>query len=98
MLAVGAGLGLPLVVAARATTSFRYFVTRNGWNPAQPLTRAALDPQPFLTQNYGGRQPPSTVSHPATLPAKQGRHLILAVWDIADTGNAFCSCADVDFG
>ncbi|GAA3926851.1 lytic polysaccharide monooxygenase [Actinomadura viridis] len=86
------------LTAVHATTSFRYFVTRNGWDPSAPLTRAALDPQPFLTRNYGGQRPPSTVSHPATLPAKQGRHLILAVWDIADTPNAFYSCADVDFG
>ncbi|GAA2413531.1 lytic polysaccharide monooxygenase [Actinomadura vinacea] len=86
------------LTAAHATTSFRYFITRNGWNPAQPLTRAALEPQPFLTQNYDGRQPPSNASHPGRLPAKQGRHLILAVWDIADTGNAFYLCSDVTFG
>ena len=28
---------------------------------------------------------------------KSGRHLIYAVWDIADTSNAFYSCADVTF-
>ncbi|NYE13729.1 lytic polysaccharide monooxygenase [Actinomadura citrea] len=27
-----------------------------------------------------------------------GRHLLLAVWDIGDTGNAFCQCSDLDFG
>nr|WP_308404804.1 lytic polysaccharide monooxygenase [Streptomyces sp. XM4011] len=27
---------------------------------------------------------------------RPGRHLILAVWDVADTGNAFYSCSDVD--
>ena len=26
------------LTAAHATTSFRYFVTKNGWNPSRPLT------------------------------------------------------------
>ncbi|WP_067814454.1 lytic polysaccharide monooxygenase auxiliary activity family 9 protein [Actinomadura kijaniata] len=86
------------LTAPHATTSFRYFVTRDGWSPSQRLTRAALESQPFLRRDYGGQRPPSTVSHPGTLPAKRGRHLILAVWDIADTANAFYSCADVNFG
>ncbi|WP_199430731.1 lytic polysaccharide monooxygenase auxiliary activity family 9 protein [Qaidamihabitans albus] len=86
------------LTAAHATTSFRYFVTRNGWNPNQALTRAQLEPAPFLTVDMGGQRPPFTVRHSGTLPAgKSGRHLIFAVWDIADTGNAFYSCADVNF-
>ena len=66
---------------------------------AQPLTRSALEPEPFLTVDFGGQRPPFTVTHTGTLPAgKSGRHLIYGVWDIADTGNAFYSCADVTFG
>ncbi|HEY4457673.1 MAG TPA: lytic polysaccharide monooxygenase [Pseudonocardiaceae bacterium] len=30
-------------------------------------------------------------------PIRSGRALILGGWDIADTGNAFYSCADVMF-
>ncbi|PRX47850.1 chitin-binding protein [Prauserella shujinwangii] len=86
------------LTAAHATTSFRYFVTKNGWNPNQPLTRSQLELTPFLTVNMGGQRPPFTVSHSGRLPSgKSGRHLIFAVWDIADTGNAFYSCADVNF-
>ncbi|MFI0407956.1 lytic polysaccharide monooxygenase [Actinomadura sp. 3N508] len=81
-----------------ATTSWHYYITKDGWDPTQPLTRAALEPEPLANVSGGGRRPPSTVSHQAVLPAKQGRHLILAVWDIADTGNAFYQCSDVDFG
>jgi predicted carbohydrate-binding protein with CBM5 and CBM33 domain len=95
----GAGFTFTWHLTARhATTSFRYFVTRDGYNPSQPLTRSALEATPFLTVNGNNQQPPSDVSHPATLPNKSGRHLILSVWDIADTGNAFYQCADVDFG
>ncbi|MGW6567400.1 lytic polysaccharide monooxygenase auxiliary activity family 9 protein [Streptomyces sp. NPDC054975] len=84
--------------ARHSTTDFKYYITKNGWNGTQKLTRAALDPQPFLTVPYNNAQPPATLSHAGTLPAgKTGRHLILAVWTIADTGNAFYACSDVRF-
>jgi chitin-binding protein len=86
------------LTAAHATTSFRYFVTKNGWNPSAPLTRAQLESTPFLTVPFNGARPPFTVTHSGNLPAgKSGRHLIYAVWDIADTANAFYSCSDVAF-
>ncbi|MEU7280919.1 lytic polysaccharide monooxygenase auxiliary activity family 9 protein [Streptomyces sp. NPDC045431] len=84
--------------ARHRTTDFKYYITRNGWNSSAPLTRAALDPQPFLTVPYNAQQPPSTLAHSGTIPSgKTGRHLILAVWTIADTGNAFYACSDVQF-
>jgi chitin-binding protein len=46
----------------------------------------------------GGRQPSNPTVHSGTLPQRTGRHILLAVWDIADTGNAFYQCSDVDFG
>ncbi|MCP2169069.1 lytic polysaccharide monooxygenase auxiliary activity family 9 protein [Goodfellowiella coeruleoviolacea] len=86
------------LTAPHATSSFRYYITKNGWNPSAPLTRAQLETTPFLTVNMNGQRPGYTVSHPGTLPAgKSGRHLIFSVWDIADTGNAFYQCADVTF-
>ncbi|RZQ62129.1 lytic polysaccharide monooxygenase auxiliary activity family 9 protein [Amycolatopsis suaedae] len=86
------------LTAPHATTSFRYFITRNGWNPSAPLTRAQLESQPFYTVPFNGARPGFNVSHTGQLPSgKSGRHLILAVWDIADTGNAFYQCADVTF-
>ncbi|MDT3396630.1 lytic polysaccharide monooxygenase [Streptomyces sp. B1866] len=82
--------------ASHATADFRYYVTRGGYDPARPLTRASLEAEPFLTVPYGGRRPPATLSHAGTLPAgKTGRHLVLAVWNVADTGNAFYACSDV---
>ncbi|TQK44791.1 chitin-binding protein [Streptomyces sp. SLBN-118] len=83
--------------AMHATTDFRYYITKNGWSPGQKLTRASLDPQPFLTIPYNGQRPPSTLSHSGRLPSKSGRHLILAVWTVHDTGNAFYACSDVQF-
>ncbi|GAA0675755.1 lytic polysaccharide monooxygenase [Kitasatospora atroaurantiaca] len=84
--------------ARHATTSFRYFLTKPGYNAATKLTRSNLDTTPFLTVPYNGARPPSTLSHTATLPAgRSGHQLVLAVWEIADTGNAFYSCIDVTF-
>ncbi|GAA0458194.1 lytic polysaccharide monooxygenase auxiliary activity family 9 protein [Streptomyces stramineus] len=99
--AVTAGRSLDFrwkLTARHATTDFRYYLTKSTYNPTRPLTRADLEPQPFLTVPYGGRIPDATVSHQGTLPAgKTGKQLILAVWNIADTGNAFYACSDVTF-
>lgn len=43
--------------ARHATTDFKYYITKNGWNGTQKLTRAMLDPQPFLTVPYNNQQP-----------------------------------------
>ncbi|MEU5100033.1 lytic polysaccharide monooxygenase [Streptomyces sp. NPDC020996] len=84
--------------ANHATTDFRYYVTRQGWNQDHNLSRSDLDTTPFLTVPYGGQRPPSTLSHSGTLPSGlSGHHVILAVWTVADTGNAFYACSDVTF-
>lgn len=84
--------------AAHSTTSFRYFLTKDGWNSTQPLGRASLDLVPFIEAKMGGRQPSNPTVHSGTLPQRTGRHILLAVWDIADTENAFYQCSDLDFG
>ncbi|MEU3601391.1 lytic polysaccharide monooxygenase auxiliary activity family 9 protein [Streptomyces sp. NPDC006798] len=80
-----------------ATSDFRYYITKDGYDPTKPLTRADLEPQPFLTVPFGGVRPPSTVTHTGVLPQKSGRHIILGVWTIADTDGAFYNCSDVKF-
>ncbi|WKE71518.1 lytic polysaccharide monooxygenase [Streptomyces sp. WP-1] len=84
--------------ARHATTDFKYYVTKQGWNQNHPLSRSDLNLTPFLTVPYNGQQPPATLSHSGTLPTGlSGHHVILAVWTIADTGNAFYACSDVNF-
>lgn len=84
--------------ARHATEDWRYYITNEGYDPAQPLSRGDLDLRPFLQVPGNGEQPPADVTHTGTLPDRSGRHLILAVWEIADTSNAFYACIDVDFG
>ncbi|WP_274558991.1 lytic polysaccharide monooxygenase auxiliary activity family 9 protein [Streptomyces spiramyceticus] len=84
--------------ARHRTTDFKYFITKNGWDSSRPLTRAALESQPFMTVPYGGNQPPAPLSHQGTIPTqKSGKHIILAVWTVHDTANAFYACSDVQF-
>jgi lytic chitin monoxygenase len=84
--------------AMHATTDFSYYVTKAGWNQDHNLARSDLGLTPFLTVPYGGKQPPATLSHSGTLPSGlSGHHVIVAVWTVADTTNAFYACSDVTF-
>ncbi|GII96223.1 lytic polysaccharide monooxygenase auxiliary activity family 9 protein [Sinosporangium siamense] len=56
-----------------------------------------VDGELFRTFSQNNSQPPSNISHQLSgLPG--GRHKILAVWNIADTANAFYNCVDVEVG
>jgi chitin-binding protein len=92
--------------ARHPTRRWNYFITRNGWDPNQPLTRAQFDPEPFhQVQNAcqpfwscgDELMPPDPTTHNLPLPQRSGYHVILAVWEVADTGNAFYQVIDTDF-
>ncbi|MFH8792401.1 lytic polysaccharide monooxygenase [Streptomyces sp. NPDC017941] len=84
--------------ARHRTTNFAYYITKPGWNESQPITRASLEPQPFFNVPYGGQQPPATLSHSGTIPGgRSGHHVIVAVWNVHDTANAFYACSDVQY-
>jgi predicted carbohydrate-binding protein with CBM5 and CBM33 domain len=46
----------------------------------------------------GGAQPGETVSHKVDFGDLKGKQKVLAVWNIADTANAFYACVDVNVG
>ncbi|WP_026424313.1 lytic polysaccharide monooxygenase [Actinokineospora inagensis] len=48
--------------------------------------------------NDGGAQPPATKTHTVNLSGYSGRIKVLAIWNIADTANAFYSCVDLQVG
>ncbi|RKN49121.1 lytic polysaccharide monooxygenase [Micromonospora endolithica] len=68
--------------ARHATSNWEYFIGN---------TRVAVF-------NGGGQQPGASVSHTVNLGGYAGRQKVLAVWNIADTGNAFYSCVDLQVG
>ncbi|GAA2603741.1 lytic polysaccharide monooxygenase [Dactylosporangium fulvum] len=71
-----------VITARHATSTWEYFVGG---------TRIAVF-------DDGGRQPAATVSHNVSLGGRTGRILVLARWNVADTGNAFYSCVDLQVG
>ncbi len=68
--------------ARHATSNWEYFIGN---------TRVAVF-------SGGGQQPGATVSHTVNLGGYSGRQKVLAVWNIADTANAFYSCVDLQIG
>jgi len=81
-----------------ATTSWKYYMTKQNWNPNAPLTRDSFDLTPFCSVNSGGSMPGSTYSNTCNIPSRTGYQIILAVWEIYDTNNAFYNVIDVNFG
>lgn len=85
------------LTARHATTSWKYYITNQNWDPNAPLTRASFDLTPFCTVNYNGKQPPAQYSDTCNVPSRTGYQVILAVWEIADTPNAFYNVIDANF-
>ncbi|MEU5687477.1 chitin-binding protein [Streptomyces venezuelae] len=84
--------------ARHRTTDFKYYITKQGWDDSKAVTRSALETTPFLNVPYNSQQPPATLSHSGTIPGgRSGHHVIVAVWTVADTANAFYACSDVQF-
>jgi chitin-binding protein len=85
------------ITAPHSTTSWRYFLTKPNWNNTAPLTRASFNLIPFCQYNSHGQIPNNQVTHLCVLPAnRSGYNVILGVWDIADTANAFYQVIDVN--
>ena len=83
------------LTAAHRTADWKYFITKPGWDQNAPLTRA--DFVPLATFDGRGDIPAQPTVHTLQIPAGYtGYHVIYAVWEIADTGNAFYNTIDLD--
>ncbi|WP_377867506.1 lytic polysaccharide monooxygenase [Bacillus sp. R86525] len=81
--------------APHSTSQWHYYITKKGWNPNKPLTRA--DFEPIGTVKHDGSAASNNLSHKINVPTdRSGYHVILAVWDVADTVNAFYNVIDVN--
>lgn len=85
------------LTAMHATTKWHYYITKPDWNPNEPLTRDQFELIPFYEVYDGGARPGEKVTHQVTIPERTGYHVILGVWDVDDTANAFYNVIDVDF-
>ncbi|QRR07580.1 chitin-binding protein [Burkholderia sp. MS455] len=92
--------------AVHKTRRWNYFITRADWNSSEKLTRAQFEPKPFCTIQNSGRPywdpnanlvPLQPTIHQCRLPVRTGYHVILAVWEVADTAMGFYQVVDVMF-
>lgn len=83
--------------ANHVTRNWRYYITRQDWNPNQPLTRAAFEISPFCSVDGGMQRPSMVVTHSCNIPSRHGYQLVLAVWEIGDTVNSFYNVIDAEF-
>ncbi len=82
---------------------FYVYVTKDGYDPTQPLTWDDMEDEPFLSVDHPPLNgTPGTVeanySWTGKLPDnKSGRHIIYMVWQRSDSAETFYSCSDVVF-
>lgn len=77
------------------TTKWHYYITKNGWDQNKKLTRNDL--QLIGEVNGYGEQAKVRPTHKVTIPSDHiGYHVILAVWDVDDTSNAFYNVIDAN--
>jgi chitin-binding protein len=81
--------------AAHRTSQWSYYMTKQNWDPNAPLKRADLEL--ISTVAHDGSAANTRPAHAITVPAnRSGYHVILAIWDVADTVNAFYNVIDVN--
>jgi predicted carbohydrate-binding protein with CBM5 and CBM33 domain len=76
--------------------TFRIYVTKAGFDPAQPLKWTDLDSTPFLT----AKDPKLTggaYRMTGKLPQRTGRQIIFTIWQTSSTPDTYYSCSDVVF-
>ncbi|HAB0009380.1 TPA_asm: chitin-binding protein [Listeria monocytogenes] len=83
------------LTAPHRTSNWQYFITKKGWDPNKPLTRAAFEPLAEIAAD--GSAPNRITKQEINIPSdRSGYYVILGVWSIADTGNAFYQVIDAN--
>lgn len=89
--------GISFRVTAPHRGVMTLYITKQGYDPTQPLKWSDLDDTPIATYTTAASSP-GYYTFNATLPARTGRQLIYQVWQRTDSPEAFYGCADVVFG
>lgn len=83
--------------APHPVTKHEYFITRNGWNPNEPLKRTSFESTPFCAVDGGNVLPVPGTQHECVIPQdKNGSHILLGIWTVGDTDAAFYNVVDVN--
>lgn len=78
------------------TGSFELYVTKDGYDPNEPLTWAALEDEPFAEVTDPKLENGDYLID-GEVPQRSGRHLVYSIWQRSDSPEAFYTCSDVDF-
>ena len=84
--------------APHSTDYFRYYITKDGYDPTQPLRWEDLE-EPFCEINDVEQD--DNMRYHMTCPSpgnKTGKHVIYNIWQRDLSPEAFYACIDVDFG
>ena len=83
--------------APHSTAYFKFYVTKDGYDPLQPLKWSDLEDPPFCTITSISLQN-NRYHMTCPLPKnKSGKHVIYSVWQRNDSAESFYSCSDVKF-
>lgn len=83
------------LTAQHSTKSWDYYLTRPGWNPNQPLSM--LNFEKIATIDDHGALPAKDVTQTINIPDNRiGYNVLLGVWNIEDTSNAFYQAVDLN--
>lgn len=82
------------LTAPHSTTKWHYYMTKQGWDPNQPIKRSDLE---LVAEFQDAGIPEKRVTQTVRIPEnRDGYHVIIGIWDIQDTGNAFYQTIDVN--
>ncbi|MFF0449176.1 lytic polysaccharide monooxygenase [Streptomyces sp. NPDC004609] len=73
------------------------YITKDGYDPTQPLKWSDLEEQPFASVTDPSLENGAFVFN-GTVPNKSGRHLVYSILQRSDSPEAFYTCSDVVFG
>lgn len=86
-----------IATAPHSTKYFRFYVTKDGYNPLNPLKWSDLEDSPFCIINEVNLE---NGRYSMTCPFPQGKtgsHVIYSIWQRDDSPEAFYTCMDVSF-
>lgn len=84
--------------ARHRTADHKYFITKQDWNPNQPLTRDSFELTPFcVVPGYNELPAAADVTDSCNVPERTGYQVIYSSWEVADTANSFYKVIDVEF-
>jgi chitin-binding protein len=85
-------------VTAPHKGTFKVYITKSGYDPAQPLAWADLDLEHPVATSIDPVASGGFYTFSGTLPQRSGKQLLYAIWQRSDSPEAFYSCSDVGFG